>query len=345
MIETSLILRISFVILELTFLINFGNTEDKNGCTKILDNEINCTSFVIRLNENNLKLRCINDSDLDFNDIIENPQIFQEIKEFSHLKFQDCTIPTVENYREVLKKLNSTKVQYLYIANSAGVKEWKLERSFFTGMEGLEVLDIKKHKGLITISPDALQAVRELKRLDIQYSNLKSIPPKLLENLDKLNYLSFYGCQLEELVAESFIGSNVTSLDLSDNLFETLNSDVFVHLRNLEVFQISKSKLKSLPERLFSNNSKLTHFIMKMNYHELQTLPIDLFANLTNLKNVILEVGLKSMPESVFDGSDNIEEISLRNNKLENLPRELFKNKKKLKKLNLSNNRLVEIIG
>jgi Leucine-rich repeat (LRR) protein len=342
MMKTKSVLSTLIVILKVTLI--GANWRELNGCLQN-SKEIECKNYTLNVINSQVFVNCKNGTNLDFTETHENVELTRNLKNCNNLNFQYCDIHTLKNYQRFSGSLNATAIKHLSLS-TIYEEELSFNGSFLDGLEALETLDIESFDGKVTLSSETFQNVRRLKRLDLKNLNIQDIPARLFGNLQELEYLSFYGCQLGKLTAENFEGAiNLKILDLSGNRFEFLDSDVFRYLENLETLEIKNTQLKSLPDGLFKNNSKLSNFTLRRFNHEFETLPADLLANLPNLKNVVIEIGLKSIPESIFKGSENIEEIDLRGNCFTKLPETLFSDKKKLVKLNLSNNNITCLKG
>lgn len=217
-----------------------------------------------------------------------------------------------------------------------------LPSDLFESLGKLEWLTWKTD--MVGMADGIFDALVNLETLEINHNKLHSLPSEFLRNQRKLRTLNAAGNKLNNLTRDMFIGAiNVDNIDLSANDMSVLSSDVFAEMTNLTMINLSANNFTSLPEGLFSNNKLMKMFKMINNRTPLKTLPSDFLANLTNLEDVNLRADLEVIPETVFDGSSNIKNISLADNLLEVLPIFLFKDQVSLEMLDLSNNRITEL--
>lgn len=160
--------------------------------------------------------------------------------------------------------------------------------------------------------------------------------------------------------------SNLTSLKLRGNNFQTLPPNILNYTPKLTYFQLSFNNIGSLPESFFQNTTQLKTLHLYKN--KFTHLPEGLFQNLNKLANISLwsndieQIGPKlfynlpslwsleltsnkisNLDSGVFSSLTNAGKILLDSNMIENLPEDLFWNCTNLEFIHMSNNRLTSI--
>ncbi|KAH1029320.1 hypothetical protein HUJ05_002579 [Dendroctonus ponderosae] len=215
----------------------------------------------------------------------------------------------------------------------------------------LEVLQIRNCK-LLTIEPNALQGLYNLKRLLINGFNSQWGPAKNLE----INSQSFHG--LKELQV----------LDLAENNIRALADEAFCTLLNLQTLNLTRNRIRSTdmigishPEcnsielqnldlshneiRLLSEESgfgklrRLQH--LNLQFNNISEVSGESLAGLVSLKVLDLSNNqIGALPQGLFAGSPELKEIHLQNNSLYSLAKGLFHRLEQLLVLDLSGNQL-----
>jgi hypothetical protein len=105
--------------------------------------------------------------------------------------------------------------------------------------------------------------------------------------------------------------SPIVNLDLNSNSLKVLDEKFIANLVNLQIIDLSWSKFKTLPAKLFEENSKLAIFTLTSSDLSIQLELPDLFlSNKKFLKEVYLgDNGNLSIPENIFFNSTNIEYV------------------------------------
>ena len=93
---------------------------------------------------------------------------------------------------------------------------------------------------------------------------------------------------METLPPNIFAGlTNLLTLDLSSNDFNTLSVIIFSELTSLETLRLNDNDLETLPTNIFSKLTSLETLLL--NDNDLVTLPMNIFASFTNLQTLDME--------------------------------------------------------
>ena len=129
----------------------------------------------------------------------------------------------------------------------------------------------------------------------------------------------------------------ITVLDLSSKHIETLQSNDFTGLTNLEELSLYDNDLTALPPNIFAGLTKLRYLVLWHN--DLTTLSPDVFAGLTDLRFLDLDDNdFTTLPPDVFAGLTNLENLWLNDTPLTALPPGIFTDLTSLEGLELSRN-------
>lgn len=331
--------------------------------------EIQCPRFepqhvFVRIQANNhVHFEC---QDMNNNEFEMIPEV--HLGEIRFLQFSKCPLPRGKPVATYLKNIHIERIRSLQFVSNGANQDIQIEAQHFQGLGDIEKFDLRGMENEISTLPaDLFQGMKKLSWVRIRVANihlpvdlfapldnleflelghnkLQSLEHGLLRNQKKLRVLNLWGNALRNLDKDSFLGlASVTELDLSSNGLESLEPEVFHHLTSLTDINLSANHFSSLPDGLFANNAKLKNFRMLENRVTLETLPGDLLANLTELDTVAIKCDLRRIPEGIFSGSPQIENMSLQNNALEALPKDLLKDQANLMKLDLSGNAITQI--
>ena len=234
----------------------------------------------------------------------------------------------------------------------------KETENYLLPMKHLAVLDLRSN--LLEEVPYALYGLKSLTAISFAHNKIESLPASifLLTNLTALslsqNKLKHFPAELgvqtmrKHKVWELNIGGlvSLTSLDLSQNLFEDLpvkhpsqqREAQFGDLTALTHLDMSINHMTVLPEEC-SRLTSLTHIDLSEN--KMETFPAPLL-NLSNLEHLMLaHNSIRTLPAPV-DNFKLISILNLKNNGLEELP-ETLGNLKTLNDLDLSCNKLTSL--
>lgn len=290
--------------------------------------------------------------DLNFTELNSSP-----VESF---KFKNCPLPEGTTIKGIIvDKLGIERLQVLTFSSKS---DMQLRRDQLKGLNSLRSL---RFNGVISDLPEdtfddvsnitslelrssnvhlpltIFKNLQQLDYLEIVSNNLSYLPAGIFNNQRKLSRLNIWSNNLRNLTKDSFLGaSQVTELDINSNNIEILPSNVFEHLQNLKNINLNGNRFIELPVGLFSHNKNLTKLRLMYNRIDLKTLPDGFLADLPRLGEVFIRCNIQVLPENLFNGSSNLQNISLQSNKLTTLPLRIFNSQTSLMILDLSDNQL-----
>ncbi|KAL3878965.1 hypothetical protein ACJMK2_031287 [Sinanodonta woodiana] len=134
------------------------------------------------------------------------------------------------------------------------------------------------------------------------------------------------------------IPTEVTSLDLENNNFSSLNS-LFQNFTKLRVIILSYNKIPFIQEEDFKNQKNLT--FLNIGHNNISNIHDNSFQSLINLQELDLTYNvLTSLPNNIFHGLPNFQMLQLAGNRLSNLTWITFQDLEHLVSLDLSFNQI-----
>ncbi|ESQ55465.1 hypothetical protein EUTSA_v10024294mg [Eutrema salsugineum] len=250
----------------------------------------------------------------------EVPQKFFE--QMTDLKVLALFDPTVEGLTGYLKDLIQLRV--LVIRNCDLLSDIEELRS----LQWLQVLEISGASSLETISDDFFASMSELQSLNLSGLRIKHLPSSISQ-LKNLQSLILRDCpvlehlpdiqELEKLEVVDVRGSHNLKTCFGER-FDTRRNQTFSRLRQLQLLDFSKSKIKRLP--MFHAVADMLHSLTRLSLHNC--------SNLTKLPNLKPLSGLQILDLS---GTTSLVDIAT----------VCFEQKEELKILNLSGTKLTEL--
>jgi Leucine-rich repeat (LRR) protein len=273
-----------------------------------------------------LKLEIINTS---FNSI-QTKSPFKSLVNLKELILTSCKLDQVDFNADFLfgldklTKLDLSRSEFKSIKREAFEKLVNLEN---LNLSELKVLDPENSElfslknDVLTLCKDSFSSMTNLRELKLEYSVFAEIEPDAFTGLSSLVQLDLTGAYLRRLLSGTFRGlHNLQDLNLAGNKHVIeIDPLIFIHTPNLERISFT------------STNS-------------MKKIDASLFSGLTRLKHLDLSIcGLESIEPTAFDDLINIQNLSLKNNKLVE-----FETKCTPKEINLSFNdqlRSIKFIG
>ena len=119
---------------------------------------------------------------------------------------------------------------------------------------------------------------------------------------------------------------------------KTLPPTIFAGLTKLDSLELKSLWLANLPETIFQDLTDLTS--LSIEYNDFKSLPATLFKNNKKLKKLVIrnDDTLTALPENIFQGLEQLEELDLNGNRLKSLPERIFQGLPNLKILDLDRN-------
>ncbi|XP_055704816.1 leucine-rich repeat-containing protein 15-like [Phlebotomus papatasi] len=158
---------------------------------------------------------------------------------------------------------------------------------------------------------------------DLENLNELIIVNTTLDHLDKLKYkwlqkAHFISDGINSIAEDAFeVPTNLSSIDLSQNLLTSLPSKLFTRLPYLNHINLSNNKIANISRDIFSANSFL--MTIKFQSNSLEELSMDIFSNITKLE--VLDISNnylhKFIPSEMFlNMQDGVSILDLSNNLL-----------------------------
>lgn len=209
----------------------------------------------------------------------------------------------------------------------------------------------------------------QLRRLDLQYNQIRSLHPKTFEKLSrleelylgnnllqalapgtlaplrKLRILYANGNEISRLSRGSFEGlESLVKLRLDGNALGALPDAVFAPLGNLLYLHLESNRIRFLGKNAFAQLGKLRFLNLSANELQPSLRHAATFAPLRSLSTLILSANsLQHLGPRVFQHLPRLGLLSLRGNQLENLAPEAFWGLGALRELRLESNRLSQL--
>lgn len=251
-----------------------------------------------------------------------------------------------------------------------------LSRESFRGLRQLRNLTVVTHNNDWTsvnmeVQPDAfLDELNMLERLDLSHNNMARLPEGVFCPLHNLVYLNLTRNRLRHAELFHFgssgqhkCGGGLQVLDLSYNHFDSINSQVFSHLANLQelylqgnaisvvgdhgfdgmpamsVLNMASNRLVNLAPELFADTRELREMYLQNN--TINVLAPGLFNDLSRL--LVLDLSENQLTEewvnaATFTGLARLVFLSLSNNNITKLDAMIFRDLQRLRSLRLDNN-------
>lgn len=209
----------------------------------------------------------------------------------------------------------------------------------------------------------------QLRRLDLQYNQIRSLHPKTFEKLSrleelylgnnllqalapgtlaplrKLRILYANGNEIGRLSRGSFEGlESLVKLRLDGNALGALPDAVFAPLGNLLYLHLESNRIRFLGKNVFAQLGKLRFLNLSANELQPSLRHAATFAPLRSLSTLILSANsLQHLGPRVFQHLPRLGLLSLRGNQLTNLAPEAFWGLEALRELRLEGNRLSQL--
>lgn len=222
---------------------------------------------------------------------------------------------------------------------------------------------------ILLIPASALGRLPRLTSLQLDYNRVAALSGDILRSIaERVTKLVIARNVVRELPAGTFqYFQQLQDLDLTRNLLNTLNSEMFSGIENtllslklsqnrissitgpplaltkLKYLDISKNHLKELPKNIFNFLTSLEYLNISRNVF-LSGFPIDLLHKLQDLKTLDLDhCRLQRLSPDFLSKSLKIEHFSASHNEITDIPNTAFANLYNLTMLDLSYNRIDNI--
>ncbi|XP_058250056.1 carboxypeptidase N subunit 2 [Hemibagrus wyckioides] len=189
------------------------------------------------------------------------------------------------------------------------------------------------------ISHNAFEGLTSLQELEISGTFLLALEAGLFNKLDKLTKLLLNNNHKIKILAPNLFESleKLEVLQLHGNMLQNLHKALFLKLTNLHELNLSSNQLSTVDTSRLSKLKKLD-----LGLNQITDLSLDTFKGNLQLQILSLQGNMISkLDPGIFSHLDNLEEVNLRDNKLEVLSSGLFPSN--LKNLMLKGNSLLQL--
>ena len=292
------------------------------------------------INEERLYVHCKNISSLE-----EFPDLTEHIN-VTEIDLQNCPVSMNRSLYDYTSKI-SMKMNKLKLFIGDNDEDRNFNANYFEGLSSLESFHLTVLQRIEFRLP--LENVFE-KLVDLKNLTIRDLitPNGIFDTLEQLQNLEIHNYFLKPRSLQFGVFKNqrnLTFLRVMGYSFNSIESDIFANLIELESFILSETMLKSIPDNMLEHNRMLISFELTNNVKNIKTLPHKLLANMWNLKYIKLYYNnLEYLPEDLFENSLHIKSILISDNKLSALPKDIFMEKINLELLDLSRNILKDLI-
>ncbi|KAK7493921.1 hypothetical protein BaRGS_00014803 [Batillaria attramentaria] len=196
---------------------------------------------------------------------------------------------------------------------------------------------------ILTVSPEALQAMPALENLYLSHNRIMDIPIGAFPSRSRILRLHLNNNKIMRL--EKGCLDNLTSLEqlkLNKNQMFELKKDVFLTLSNLKFLELSRNKISSIQGLAFKGLEKLQ--VLKLKRNSIATLLDGAFWGLSSISNLQLDNNnISNVTKGWLYGLKSLRQLSLAFNKIESIEQDGWKFCEDLNRLDLTNNQLKTI--
>lgn len=183
----------------------------------------------------------LNSLDISLNSIrrIENIQHFGR---FIFLRELKMARNQLENTPEIIQHLRPS----VELLDASGNSMRLLNANTFRYLTSLKILNLSD-TSLAIDGPNPFEPIKNLLSLDISYNSIRKSENfvTLSATLNHLEYFYAAHCEIENPVnLFQNLRSSLVELNLSGNLIQTLNDDIFQHLENIQMLDLSYNQLQ-----------------------------------------------------------------------------------------------------
>ncbi|XP_044253643.1 P-granule-associated novel protein 1-like [Tribolium madens] len=209
-----------------------------------------------------------------------------------------------------------------------------------------EITDIWVDNQTIPIlKTGSFQNLPKLKLIKIRECGLSKIEDNAFENLPKLRILNLNKNRLKVIKNGTFSRLAISKLYLAMNGIESLETEAFYNITNLEVIDLSRNNLKHLHTHMFKGTPYLRQ--IDLSFNKIEVVPYECFkgtfSNVEEGEESFIRLNdnqMKHLGLGQLKGIYNIKELNLGNNVIENVDMNTFKKINYIEILNLENNQL-----
>ncbi|XP_050029797.2 uncharacterized protein [Dermacentor andersoni] len=278
------------------------------------------------------------------------------------------TIKVNQNYIKEIQPFTFSDLARLQAVDLSANEVTRLETKTFNNLHNLTKLNLSRNK-VSVIDTGALTDLPRLRDIDLSFNKLSEFNAQFIANRNthhllqlnlshnKITYLRLkYGAEhailnvtsldlshnLVESIARHFFWTtrhSLTFLNLSHNFLSTVSVEVASELPRVKVLDLSHNRLAQLSPRSFQASSEIC--VLLLSHNRLSALPEEAFTRMARLQVLALDNNhIASLPEDAFEGTPLVH-LSLSHN---SLPRPFTKafapTRTTMTRLDLSHNRI-----
>ncbi|EFA06549.1 carboxypeptidase N subunit 2-like [Tribolium castaneum] len=197
------------------------------------------------------------------------------------------------------------------------------------------------YKNIPVITPETFHRLSPVKKLEVEFCNVKSIDEDSFRALENLQKLSLKHNLLTEIPNGTFSATNIEELDLSDNQIEKIESGAFGYMPNLRSIKLKNNKIQMYHNSWFELAPNLCFLNLENNL--MTALPTRILGSrqawTCNVDVIFSHNSLEEIDEEAFLNY-KLNKLYLDHNKIRVLPKNVFSNAVQISHLKLNNNRL-----
>uniref|UniRef100_A0A8C9RS03 Leucine-rich repeat-containing G-protein coupled receptor 4 n=1 Tax=Scleropages formosus TaxID=113540 RepID=A0A8C9RS03_SCLFO len=214
----------------------------------------------------------------------------------------------------------------------------ELPANVFKNLTYLEELRLAGND-LMSIHPEALSGLHQLKVLMLQNNQLKMVPSAALRNLHALQSLRLDANHITEVPENSFEGlQQLRHLWLDDNNLAEVPVEPLSHLANLQALTLALNRITSVPDHAFANLSSLV--VLHLHNNRIREIGKNSFSGLDNLETLDLNFNnLVTFPEAI-EALPKLKELGFHSNGIAVIPERAFLRNTLLRTIHLYDNPL-----
>ncbi|CAL4066715.1 unnamed protein product, partial [Meganyctiphanes norvegica] len=252
------------------------------------------------------------------------------------MKIRNCNLPRMADYTFL-----GLDVRHLHIIRS---NVSVIERSSLAMLGStLESLDLANNN-LERVPSDALQSLKKLSFLNLNYNSLVELTDMAFYGLTALERLSLYANQIHLIRDDTFKGlRRLRRLNLGKNRLTEIPPNALHNLAQLETLDVQENLISRIHEGTFSGLTKLD--MLRLEHNQIESLQDDVFSGLPLLNRLNIENNyIESISDKAFNGLENILEwLELGSNRLDHVPSTPLRPLHNLRQLDLDSNRITAV--
>lgn len=210
-----------------------------------------------------------------------NPDTTKRLKIWRDTKYVHFDNSEIESFtEEFLEQLKG--VEYLN-ANDVGLRS--VDGTSLKIVEGMKIFFGAQNE-LTRLEANTFSFNKKLELIYLKFNRIEEIHPKAFEGLPELYAIDISSNKLKVLENIFDTLPSLVRLDLSLNLFESLDKSIFANNANLMQLNLDGNNFRYFDPDIFAPLIKLEYVNLSFNKSPIETIHGDLFNNSSNLKQV-----------------------------------------------------------